>query len=221
MLCTYVNTHTYTHTHTHTHTLNAQDAYDTWVWLTENAGSFGVDPHRMGIGGDSGGGNISAVACQRLLKENFPIRPKYGEPSGVKTSELLMFSDRVRCKGTLVVVWRGIAYSRKTFRSGRSMAIQEWVLKLWAVISNRIKGSFVAVCLARCSKLTPGSPPWEEKDAQPFVICIRAEVGPACLPYTPPPTLPVFAGFKSSSIQRWTRPTSLTRRSRNSPMDTS
>ena len=54
-----------------------QDGYDAWVWLTEHAHEFGVDPRRMAIGGDSAGGNITAVTGQRLAKERFPVQPKY------------------------------------------------------------------------------------------------------------------------------------------------
>lgn len=40
-----------------------EQAHDVLAWLGMNAGEWGVDPHRISIGGFSGGGNLAASAC--------------------------------------------------------------------------------------------------------------------------------------------------------------
>lgn len=41
-------------------------------WVAENAGSFGGDPDRIGVGGDSSGGNMATVTSMRLRDEGGP-----------------------------------------------------------------------------------------------------------------------------------------------------
>jgi acetyl esterase len=49
-----------------------EDAYAAAVWTAEHAGEFGGDPSRLGIGGDSSGGNIAAVVAQLALERGGP-----------------------------------------------------------------------------------------------------------------------------------------------------
>ena len=41
------------------------DAIATYKWVRANAASLGGDPERIGVGGDSAGGNLAAVVCQQ------------------------------------------------------------------------------------------------------------------------------------------------------------
>jgi acetyl esterase len=50
----------------------ADDAYASLVWLSENAESLGLDPKRLALGGDSCGGNLTAVACLMARDQNGP-----------------------------------------------------------------------------------------------------------------------------------------------------
>lgn len=49
-----------------------EDAQAAFSWVRRNAPRYGVDPGRIAVGGDSAGGNFSAVACQQLLFRGEP-----------------------------------------------------------------------------------------------------------------------------------------------------
>ncbi|MFO1038062.1 MAG: alpha/beta hydrolase [Geminicoccaceae bacterium] len=46
-----------------------EDCLAVWRWLATNASSLGGDPTRMAVGGDSAGGNLSAIVCQQLATD--------------------------------------------------------------------------------------------------------------------------------------------------------
>ncbi len=50
-----------------------EDACSAFRWVHANADSLGVDPDRVAIGGDSAGGNLSAVVCQQMRAERHPM----------------------------------------------------------------------------------------------------------------------------------------------------
>lgn len=47
----------------------ADDAYDAYLWARAHAMQLGADPQRVAVGGDSAGGNLAAVVCQRARDE--------------------------------------------------------------------------------------------------------------------------------------------------------
>jgi acetyl esterase/lipase len=52
------------------------DAEDAFLWVRENASSFGGDPNRIGVGGDSAGGQLATVVSYRQRRANKPM-PQY------------------------------------------------------------------------------------------------------------------------------------------------
>lgn len=49
------------------------DALAAWRWVHEHAAELKVDDERIGIGGDSAGGNLAAVVCQQCRDEGYPM----------------------------------------------------------------------------------------------------------------------------------------------------
>lgn len=48
------------------------DAYAIAVWAVQNASRMNIDPGRVAVGGDSGGGNLAASVCQLLRDRGGP-----------------------------------------------------------------------------------------------------------------------------------------------------
>ena len=48
-----------------------EDAFTATVWILSHAEELGLSPGRIAIGGDSAGGNLSAVTCNLLLQSNY------------------------------------------------------------------------------------------------------------------------------------------------------
>ncbi len=50
----------------------AEDAFAAYAWASANAARFGIEPGRIGVGGDSAGANLAAVACLQAREEGAP-----------------------------------------------------------------------------------------------------------------------------------------------------
>jgi acetyl esterase len=75
------------------------DAVAAYAWAREHARDFGADPKRVGVGGDSAGGNLSAVACHVCKQRGIP------QP----TFQLLIYP---------AIDWSRSCASHKTFAKG-------------------------------------------------------------------------------------------------------
>lgn len=56
----------------HPYPVGLTDVYDATVWVADHADDLGVDAGRLAVMGDSAGGNLAAVVCQRARDEGGP-----------------------------------------------------------------------------------------------------------------------------------------------------
>ena len=54
-----------------------EDCYATLVWLHEHAGEIGIDPDKIGIGGDSAGGMLTVTSCLMARDRESGIKPVF------------------------------------------------------------------------------------------------------------------------------------------------
>lgn len=59
----------------HPYPAAAEDAIAAWQWLCANTDKLGLNPARLGVIGDSAGGNLSAVVSQQAARRGLP-KPK-------------------------------------------------------------------------------------------------------------------------------------------------
>lgn len=77
----------------HVYPTAAEDAIAGWQWLNANADKLGLNPARLGIMGDSAGGNLAAVVSQQAQRRGLPL-PKL-QCLVYPTTDLRMVSDSI------------------------------------------------------------------------------------------------------------------------------
>jgi acetyl esterase len=92
-------------------------------WLFKHASKRGLDPKRIGLGGDSAGGNITCTVCLKLRDENgpklalqMPIYPEAEMPFFTRAGVENVSGGYVDTAGVLLFVWclvpQGVDYSQ-------------------------------------------------------------------------------------------------------------
>jgi acetyl esterase len=58
----------------HPYPAAVDDCWTAYQWVSEHAGELGADPERIGVGGDSAGGYLSAVVAIKAAEAGVPVR---------------------------------------------------------------------------------------------------------------------------------------------------
>ena len=61
----------------HIYPAGFEDALKVTKHLLQQAEEYGVDPTRVGVGGESAGANLAAAVCLKLRDEQYPLRPSF------------------------------------------------------------------------------------------------------------------------------------------------
>ena len=54
-----------------------EDCYQALLWLYENAHELGIDPERIGVGGDSAGGTLTVTTCLMARDRKAAVKPLF------------------------------------------------------------------------------------------------------------------------------------------------
>ncbi|GAA0202986.1 alpha/beta hydrolase [Cytobacillus oceanisediminis] len=54
-----------------------EDAWAAWRWVTEHATGLGIEPSAIAVGGDSAGGNLSALVAQHAARTDDVVAPAF------------------------------------------------------------------------------------------------------------------------------------------------
>ncbi len=80
----------------------AEDAFYSYLYISENSEKLGIDKKRIALCGDSAGGNLSAVAC--LIARDKSMTPPCGQAllypfvdEDLKSESMLRFTDTPMC----------------------------------------------------------------------------------------------------------------------------
>lgn len=84
----------YRHAPEHPFPAAVEDVETTFDWALQHASDFGADPSRVGVGGDSAGGYLSAVLCQ--------ARKRAGKPQPALQLLIYPCTDWTAADGTMV-----------------------------------------------------------------------------------------------------------------------
>jgi acetyl esterase len=57
----------------HSYPIPLEDSFQAYKWILENGKNFGIDPSKIGVGGDSAGGNLAAAVVLKSFHEKQKI----------------------------------------------------------------------------------------------------------------------------------------------------
>lgn len=86
-----------------------EDCYAAYCWAVEHADELGIDAHRIGVAGDSAGGQLATVVCM-MARDRGQIIPccqmmLYPAAGNVDTESMRQFTDTPMCNSVDVEIY--------------------------------------------------------------------------------------------------------------------
>jgi len=85
------------------------DVVDAFTWVRDHIEDFGGDLSRIGVGGDSAGGNLAAALAQRARDEGWPLAAQLLVYPVTDCDVTATYPSRVECADGPYVTWAAVA----------------------------------------------------------------------------------------------------------------
>ena len=126
-----------------------EDAFSTYLYISENCNRLGIDKNRIAVCGDSAGGNLSAVVC--LIARDRSLTPPCGQvllypfvDADPESESMRRFTDTPMCNSTAAV-----KYNRAYIPDG-SCEPKEWFSAVDAQSHKNLPDAYIETAEFDC-----------------------------------------------------------------------
>lgn len=120
------------------------DCYNTFKWVVENAKSFGGNPYKIAVVGESAGANLSAVVCQKAKNDGFTnIKYQILFCPSTDAAHFYTYPSAKKIKDGYLLDKDAIDFTFKSYLPNKAMAFNPEVSPLLATNLSGLPATFV------------------------------------------------------------------------------